>query len=239
MPIAALARNRRKTGIQQGMTSIGAGLFGLLFALGVAPAAALAGGPTEQVKQGVDRAIQVLQDPVLKPEPRHAERRRLLRAVADELFDFEEMSRRALGPHWRTLTEAQRRDFASLFADVLDRAYMSTIERFSGETIVYTGERVEDDYATVFTRVVRRDRPEIPLDYRMCQRNGRWFSYDVTYEGVSFAANYRTQFNHIIQTSSYEELVKKLRGRVERPPASMSPAPLRWLQSVWGGPASR
>jgi phospholipid transport system substrate-binding protein len=197
------------------MTAVGGALAFGLFA--VVPAT---GGPeigaTAQVKQAVDRAVWILQNPALRAEAMPPERRRLLRAVADDLFDFGEMSRRALGPHWRALNELQRRDFASLFTDVLDHAYMSTIERFSGETIVYVGERADGEYVTVSTRIARKDKPEIPIDYRMCQRNGRWWSYDVTYEGVSLAANYRTQFSKIIQSSSYEELVKKLRGRVEQ-----------------------
>jgi phospholipid transport system substrate-binding protein len=197
------------------MTAVGGGLVAGLLA--VAPAAGGPDiGPTAQIKQGVDRAVRILQDPALRAESMQPERRRLLRAAADDLFDFEEMSRRALGPHWRALNDLQRRDFASLFADVLDHAYMSTIERFSGESVVYAGERADGDYVTVYTRILRKDKPEISIDYRMCQRNGRWFSYDVTYEGVSLAANYRTQFSHIIQTSSYDELLKKLRGRIEQ-----------------------
>jgi len=240
MTIAPLAHNCRMTDVKRALTFVGAGLLGLVLALGMPPAAALAGGPTDHIKQGVDRAIQVLQDPALKPEAKRLDRRRLLRAIADEMFDFEEMSRRALGPHWRPLTEAQRREFSGLFADLLERTYMSTIERFSGESIVYVGERVADDYATVYTHVVRKEKPEIPIDYRMLQRNGRWFAYDVAYEGVSLAANYRTQFSHIIQTSSFDELVKKLRSRAEerQEPTLASQWPLKSFRSVWGEPSA-
>jgi phospholipid transport system substrate-binding protein len=191
-------------------------LVGLVGALAVAPVAGEpAVSPTAQVKQAVDHALQVLQDPALKPESKQPERRRLLRAIADELFDFEEMSRRALGPHWRPLAETQRREFVRLFSDALERAYMSTIERYGGETVLYTAERVDDDYATVSTRIVRKEGNEIPVDYRVLKRNGHWLAYDVSIEGMSLVANYRTQFNTVIQTSSYEELVKRLRSRVE------------------------
>ena len=191
-------------------------LVGLVFALGIAPAVgAPAASPTAQIKQAVDHAVHVLQDPALTLESKQPERRRLLRAIADEIFDFEEMSRRALGPHWRALAEAQRREFVRLFSDVLERAYMSKIEQYSGEKILYTGERVQDDYATVSTRVVRKEGNELFVDYRVFMRSGRWMAYDVSIEGVSLVANYRTQLNNVIQTSSYDELVKKLRSRVE------------------------
>ena len=56
---------------------------------------------------------------------------------------------------------------------------------------------------------------EVPIDYRMKRENGAWHVYDVVIEGVSLVANYRTQFNKIIQTSSYQELVKKLKTKQE------------------------
>jgi hypothetical protein len=52
-------------------------------------------------------------------------------------------------------------------------------------------------------------------DYRMLNRGDRWRIYDVSIEGVSLVANYRTQFNSIIRTSSYDELIRKMRSRVE------------------------
>jgi phospholipid transport system substrate-binding protein len=53
----------------------------------------------------------------------------------------------------------------------------------------------------------------VPVDYRMIKRADRWLVYDVSIEGVSLVSNYRTQFNKIIQTSSYSELVSKLRNK--------------------------
>lgn len=190
----------------------------LVCALAVA-ATASDSSPTAQVKEAVDRVLHVLQDPALKLESKQAERRLLLRTIADDIFDFEEMSRRAMGTHWRPLTENQRREFVRLFSDVLERAYMSKIEGYSGEKIRYTRERVEGDYATVFTRIVTKEGTEIPIDYRLLKRDARWLAYDVIIEGVSLVANYRTQFNTVIQTSSYDELLKRLRSRAEEPKA--------------------
>ena len=83
------------------------------------------------------------------------------------------------------------------------------------EKSLYTGERVQDDYATVSTRIVRKEGSELLVDYRVLMRSGRWLAYDVSIDGMSLVANYRTQFNNVIQTSSYDESVKKLRSRVE------------------------
>jgi phospholipid transport system substrate-binding protein len=53
------------------------------------------------------------------------------------------------------------------------------------------------------------------VDYRLHKKGERWLVYDVVIEGVSLIANYRSQFNKIIQTSSYQELVKKMKTKQE------------------------
>jgi phospholipid transport system substrate-binding protein len=71
----------------------------------------------------------------------------------------------------------------------------------------------ESDQATVKTKIVTKGESEIPVDYRMLKRGEKWLVYDVVIEGVSLISNYRTQFNKIIQTSSYQELVKKIKSK--------------------------
>jgi len=192
------------------------GVIGLACTLAWAPAAGEAGsGPTEQLKGAVDRVLQVLEDPALKGEARAAERHRVLRQIADEIFDFDETARRAMAQHWRSLTEAQRKEFVELFSDLLERTYTSKIELYSGERIQYPAERIEGDFATVSTRLITKKGTEVPMDYRMLRQGDRWRVYDVSIEGVSLVANFRTQFNSVIRTSSYDELLRRLRSRGE------------------------
>lgn len=184
------------------------------------PASARAGAPTEQLKASVDQIIKVLEDPALKPESRVRDRRAAIRKEAEGVFDFSETAKRALGRHWQALAEADRQEFTSLFTDLIERAYISKIERYSGERIAYTGEVVDGGLATVRTRFVTKQGTEIPVDYRMQQRGDRWLVYDVSVEGVSLVNNYRTQFDKIIQTSSYAELVRKMKSAELAQPAS-------------------
>jgi len=195
------------------MRSIAMTILLVVAVVSVAPGAAT--GPTEQLKGSIDRVLQILDDPAFKPEARLAERRKAVRRIADEIFDFEEMGQRALGQHWRPLTAEQRKEFVPLFADLVDRAYMSTIERYSGEPIQYTGERIEGDLAVVSTKILAKQDKEIPVAYRMLRHGDRWLIYDVSAEGVSLVANYRTQFNTVIRTSSYDELLKRMRSRID------------------------
>jgi phospholipid transport system substrate-binding protein len=179
------------------------------------PAPAGAGTPTEQLRGQIDRVVKVLEDPELKKESRALDRRKAVRKIAEEIFDFGETAKRALARHWQARTPAEREEFVALFTDLLERSYIGKIELFNGERISYVGEQVEGDQAVVRTKVITKQGTEIPVDYRMLRRGDRWLVYDVVIEGVSLVANYRTQFNKIIQTSSYQELVKKMKTKQE------------------------
>ena len=187
-------------------------LLGALFMLLVASSAS-AGPATDQLRVGTDRVLKTLADPALRGPDRVAERQKALREITDPMFDWAEMARRALGRHWQTRTDAERQEFVPLFRNLLERTYATRIERYNGEQITYTGESIEGDQATVRTKILDRTNRELPIDYRMVRGpDGRWLIYDVLIEGVSLVANYRSQFDQIIRTASYERLVEKLKS---------------------------
>lgn len=157
--------------------------------------------------------IKVLEDPELRKESRTRERRAAIRAIATDAFDFEDMTRRALARHWQARTPAERGEFVQLFASLLESSYISKLELYGGEKVSYAGDKIDGDQGTVRTRIVTKQGTEIPVDYRMHSRGDRWLVYDVVIEGMSLIANYRAQFARIIQTSSYTELVAKLRAK--------------------------
>ena len=191
--------------------ALGLGL-AVLFVL-VSAQEAVAGAATDQLKGAIDRVVATLDSPVLKGDGKVLERRAAVRKIANEIFDFNEIARRSLGRYWQPLTEPQRTEFVFLFGDLLERSYISKIELYGGEKIVYSGERVEADLATVSTRIMTKNGTEVPVDYRLFKRGDRWMIYDVSVEGISLVSNYRTQFNKIIQTNGYNGLVEKMRTK--------------------------
>ncbi|MCL6640021.1 MAG: ABC transporter substrate-binding protein [Candidatus Rokubacteria bacterium] len=182
----------------------------LALIVGLAAGPALAGEPTEVMRERIDRVVKALES-----DRSHA--RQSIEQVAEETFDFTEMARRALGPHWRERSPEERTEFTRLFREVLEDAYVGRIERYEGEKIVFAGESVDGPQATVKSRVITRTGTEIPVDYRLHRVDGRWRVYDVVIEGVSLVANYRTQFNRIIQSGSYQDLVERMRRRALGP----------------------
>ena len=186
----------------------------VLSAVFVLPAAA--GAPSDQLRSQIDRVLKTLDDPELKKEGRAKERRTAVRKIANEIFDFGETARRSLGRHWQPRTPAEREEFVQLFSDLLERSYISKVELYGGEKIQYLGDTIDDQtQAKVQTKLLTKSGSDIPIEYRMHKKGERWLVYDVIIEGVSLVANYRTQFNKIIQTSSYQELVKKMKTKQE------------------------
>jgi len=182
----------------------------------VASAMAAMSSPREVVQTAVSRVVAVLQDDFQGAHldrPRTEMRRAEIRRVAAELFDFDEMARRTLTRHWNARTPDERAEFVRLFTDLLEGSYIGRIEQFSGERILYLSERVDGHYATVRSRIVTRRPSEIAVDYRLQLRDGRWRAYDVLLDGVSFVSTFRSEFERIIQQSTYAGLVEKLRKR--------------------------
>lgn len=189
----------------------------LLVVAAAGPAAAGAGSPSEHLRVQIERALKTLEDPELKKAGRGEERRQAVRRIAEDIFDFAETAKRALARHWAGRTPAEREEFVTLFSGLLERSYISRIELFDGERVSFVDEAVEGDQAVVRSRIVTRQGAEIPVDYRMLRRGERWLVWDVVIEGVSLVDNYRSQFNKIIQISSYQELVRKLRSKQGEP----------------------
>ena len=169
-----------------------------------------AGPPTDQLRDGVDRVFAILRDPALEGDTKVIQRRSAISKVAGEIFDFGEMAKRSLGPHWTQRTPAERGEFVRLFTALIERSYISRVDQHGSEKTIFRGETVADDQAVVRTTLLLSNGGEMPLDYRMRNTAGRWLVYDLNVDGISLVANYRAQFNKIIRTDSYGALVAKL-----------------------------
>jgi phospholipid transport system substrate-binding protein len=168
--------------------------------------------PLDLVKSSVSQVLAAVQSQAATAGE-SAWHRAEIRRVADGLFDFNEMARLTLSRHWSAQSPRDQDEFVRLFTALLERCYLSTIENYAGERITFLGESIDGSYAQVRSRITTDRRVEISIDYRLIDRGDRWEVYDVVLDSVSLVSNYRSQFNSIIRTSSFGELLTRLRNK--------------------------
>jgi phospholipid transport system substrate-binding protein len=190
-----------------------------LFIFLALPSHSSAGEPTNQVKQSVDGVIDILKNKEMKKPEKTELRRAKIREVVGARFDFEEMAKRSLAQNWKKRTPEEKKEFVSLYSDLLENAYIKKVEKYEDEKVVYGEEKTEGEYASVKTNILTSKEVSIPIEYRLLREGAKWKVYDVIIEGVSLVNNYRNQFSSILRSGSYEDLVRRLKNKTLKEPA--------------------
>ncbi len=191
----------------------------LIFSLAVlklCPVSVFAASPLETIQTRVNQALEVLRDPALKAESAKATKEKKIWSILDDVFDYPELSKRTLGPHWKQFTPDQQAEFTRLFGKLLGGVYMDRIIAYKDEKVVFGKvTNLSDKTAEVQSEVTRPSK-SIPIHYRMILENEDWKVYDVVIEGVSLVQNYRSQFREILTNKPPEALLKMLREKTRK-----------------------
>jgi len=187
----------------------------VIMVLLAAPAPVRAGEPTDQIRAAIEKGITVVRDPKLQGIEKTMERRARLRDAVAPYFNFQEMAKRSLGIYWKDRSPSEREEFTRLYQELLENSYAGKIESYQGEKILYGKETADPPYAVVRTAIVTMNG-DIPVNYLLLLEGSRWRIYDVVIEGISLVNNYRSQFGSILQKSSFQELMRKLKATVGR-----------------------
>ncbi len=178
--------------------------------------------PMASVKSVVDQTIVVFKDQQIAAPDREQK----LRSIAETRFDFSEMAKSAVGYHWRDFTPAQKSEFVPLFTKFIEDAYLSRIEDYSVQkvdqqiqsSLIQFNKETTDgpDYAEVFSTVVLKDRDNpIQVNYLMRRDGDEWKIYDISLDAISVIANYRNQFNRVLNSDGYDKLVSIMREKIQ------------------------
>jgi len=184
-------------------------ILGLMFPLHVYSAV-----PLETVKAHVSRVFEVLRDPALKGESGNKAKREKIRSISEEMFDYTELSKRSLGQNWNKLNPGQQTEFIQLFKSLLEDTYADKIISYTDEKVIFKKETsLSEKTVEVQTTIVTKTS-EVPINYRVIEKNGEWKVYDVVIEGVSLISNYLSQFREILANKPPEALLETLRKKV-------------------------
>jgi len=182
----------------------------------VFPAAAESMEPLAAIKAPIDIVITILNDPRYQVAGTKSAQRDEIWKIVKPMFDFGEISKRAVARNWKDFTAAEKVAFTDVFAQLLGNTYIDKIQgEYHNEQIVYLGQDIRSDvYAEVKTHIVR-ETIEIPVNYRMRKNgDGQWQVYDIIVEGVSLVKNYRTQFASILRKKKPTQLIQQLNEKL-------------------------
>jgi phospholipid transport system substrate-binding protein len=172
--------------------------------------------PKAAIKLTLNSILDTLKDKSLSLPAKKEERRNRIRTLIRDRFDFEEMAKRSLARHWKKRSPEEKKEFVSVFSELLEASYIAKIEAYTDEKITYDKEVFKGNgkYSVVNTTIVTKN-VDIPIDYKLILKNNKWWIYDVVIEGVSFISTYRSQYNKIIVKESYAKLIQKMKNKLD------------------------
>lgn len=191
--------------------------FGLILVLLlIVPFPAYAGPPLDTVKGHINKVLDVLSDSSLKGQSGKSAKKAKIRSISEKMFDYNELSRRTLGQNWNKFNNEQQKEFTELYKSILEDAYADKLITYTNEKVLFNKENILSEKTCEIQTTIVTKKADIPIYYRVIQKEGEWRVYDIVIEGVSLVNNYRTQFREILASKSPDGLLDILRKKVGR-----------------------
>ncbi len=160
----------------------------------------------EFLKSNLNNVFTVLQKKDLSQQAKNSE----IIEIVTPMFDFRLMAKLSLGKkYWPGLPQEQKERFTELFIERLRRSYLDKLTAYTDEKVVYESPVADDKKVHVPTQLVSKGN-KISMLYKLYSSNNSWRIYDIEIEGVSIIRSYRSQFNEILQKSTFDDLLKKM-----------------------------
>ena len=176
------------------------------------PSPLFAGDPMAQLSASINEFVTIMSNTSVA-ELRAIGLPEKARKLVFARFDFSEMTKRSLGSHWKSLDQAEQREFVDAFTQRLLVAYGKTVRSTGNEKVQFTREVRDGEQASVETQVISGNGDQTPIDYRLHNIDGQWMVYDVVIDNVSLVNNYRSQFERVIAKSSVQDLLRLLKNQ--------------------------
>jgi phospholipid transport system substrate-binding protein len=147
-----------------------------------------------------------------------------VRPLLEKCFAFDLVTRQAMGPGWRQFSPTDQKRVSDLFSELVIRTYSARVVGTQRPRITYgTPVELAPDRREIPTRVTTASSSEpFAVVYRLIKYPAGWRIYDVLIEGVSFVANYRAQFDEIIQKGGAPAVIRTLETKLAAPVDSRS-----------------
>ncbi|MDH4048267.1 MAG: ABC transporter substrate-binding protein [Gammaproteobacteria bacterium] len=166
----------------------------------------------------IEDAAKLLDDSLKGRKEELAKDKKQLYQLIDDIllprFDRTYAAQLVLGPHWKSASGDQRKQF-------IDAFYQNLLRKYSDGVLEYDAGRIEilpfrgdlsKPRVTVRTAVRLDDGTKVPVDYSLVKRNAGWLLFDVSIEGISYVRNFRAELNAEINSSSLDAVINRLQS---------------------------
>ena len=183
--------------------------------ISAAPCLLFAQEPLEAVRQNIDKAISVLENPQYEDNSRKQEQQQILWEIMQQTYDFKEFSRRVLASHWYKFSARQRNEFVALFSEFLGKFYLEKLQdRYGGQKVNFIRQQMISNSKALVDIEVTWKKLKVPLTLRMTNRSGKWKVYDLSALGINAVSNYRAQFKSILSKDSPQQIIGRLKDKI-------------------------
>ena len=184
----------------------------LTFGLSLAFAAA---APAEtSALDAVRTSVEAILDILKNGSMNKAAKRSAMQLEIGKRFDFKTMSRHTLATNWKTASTEERQKFTALFRQLIQSSYAGKLEAYTNETVEYPAEKTRDNKALVET-LIKTASADIPVNYKLYQKDDEWLVYDIVIEGVSLVSNYRSSYQTIVKKEGLDGLMLKMEEKLK------------------------
>ena len=143
-----------------------------------------------------NQGIGFLSDSAASP----AQQKESFRKLLNSNFDMNTIARFSLGSNWKQASKAQRSEYMKLFNKMIVNVYSQRFSEYEGQEIQVVGSRSQNERDVLVNSILKQTSgPDVKVDWRVRQRNGKFRVVDIIVEGVSMALTQRSDFSSVIQ----------------------------------------
>ena len=149
--------------------------------------------------------------------PEEVKKNDILSYRALALLNTREISRKALGKHWKNRTLTEQKVFIDLLSRMfIKEAFPNSGKFFSALKLIYGQTTIKESKANVPLTVVHEKEGEINIDFHLQKYRDQWQVVDVDLGGVSMRNNMRSQLYKVISKNNYQELVRRIKKKITK-----------------------
>ena len=174
-------------------------------------------GDVEDINSMVKKKVAVIFDLLGKQDIEKNERNEKIVGELNEIMDFQLAAYLSLGKHWKKISKSQKKEFVETFQQYINNYIVEKID-------LYTNQKIDIGDS----KIVKKGRAELEIgilsggetlevNFKLRKNKKKeWRVYDVDIEGVSLITTFRSQFSGVLKSSSFEELLEKLKNPTEQ-----------------------